>query len=208
MKPILIETHFLPSLEFFCAIKGAEEIQIEYHEHFVKQSFRNHAIINTANGIEKLTVPLTSKGNRTLIKDVKIDVGQNWRNNQWRTIQSAYRKSPYYEHYADDFNKILFKPHTFLVELNLDLLSFCFEMLQWEKNIVPTETYQAHAEDRIDLRNIILSKKPFHIREFYKPVSYQQVFGNAFFENLSMLDLIFCQGPKANSILSASCANL
>lgn len=208
MNPILIETQFLPSLEFFCAIKDAPEIQLEYHEHFVKQSFRNHAIINTANGIEKLTVPLTSKGNRTLIKDVKIDVGTNWMNNQWRTIESAYRKSPYYEHYADDLNKTLFKPHTFLVELNLALLLFCFEMLYWEKNITFTTAYQAEPFKQVDRRNTILSKKPFSLRPFYKPVVYPQVFGNKFHGNLSLLDLIFCQGPMANSVLSASCPNL
>lgn len=208
MKPILIETQFLPSLEFFCAIQDTPEIQIEYHEHFVKQSFRNHTIINTANGIEKLTVPLTSKGNRTLIKDVKIDTSQNWRNNQWRTIQSAYRKSPYYEHYADDFNKILFTPQTFLVDLNSTILSLCLEMLHWERKTTATTAYQVQPMEQVDMRNIILSKRAFSTRSLYKPVSYPQVFGNKFRENLSLLDLIFCQGPMANSILSASSANL
>ena len=58
MNRILIETQYLPSLEFFCAIRNANEIQIEYYEHFVKQSYRNHAFIRGANGIEKMTSSL------------------------------------------------------------------------------------------------------------------------------------------------------
>jgi hypothetical protein len=202
---VVIETQYLPSLEFFCAIAGADEIQIEVHEHFVKQSYRNHTFINTANGIDKLTVPLTAKGNRIPMKDVRIDSSLSWKNNQWRTIESAYRKSPFYEHYVEDLHNVLLGNHTFLIELNWELLSICLNWLNWHKKITTSDSYQKQMNDGKDLRNVLLSKKPYTTRNFYRPMKYTQVFGNTFADNLSIVDLIFCQGPGASSILKASC---
>lgn len=204
MTRVLIETQFLPSLEFFSAIAQAEEIQVEGWEHFVKQSYRNHTFINTTHGVEKLTVPLGSKGNRTVIKDVTIDNSQNWKKNQWRTIESAYRKSPYYEHYADDLQQIIFSNHLYLIDLNFDLLSLCLQWLHWKPKLSITQSYQPYAVDCLDLRNVLLSKKPYSTRKFYEPTKYTQVFGSNFVPNLSLLDLIFCCGPEATRILQSS----
>jgi len=208
MTRVLIETQYLPSLEFFCAIAKAEEIKIEAHEYFVKQSYRNHTIINAANGTEKLTVPLTAKGNRIAMKDVKIDHSQNWKTNQWRTLESAYRKSPFYEHYADDLNKILYSPNTYLLDLNIQLLSLCLNWLHWKKELTVTQSYQGSANDFLDLRNVLLSKKSYSTRDFYRPFGYVQVFGSTFVENLSLIDLVFCKGPESGNILHASALNL
>jgi hypothetical protein len=207
LKRVLIETQFLPSLEFFCALLEFDQIEIEHYEHYVKQSFRNHTIINTANGLHKLVVPLASKGNRTHIKDVKIDYSLNRMNNFWRTIESAYRKSPYYEHYAEDLQHELFKRKEFLVELNLDLLELSLKWLRWEKKIVASGEYNK-TPIIPDLRNVLISKKPYGLRNFYKPVPYTQVFGTGFVENLSIMDLIFCKGPEAGGIIKASRLNL
>ena len=206
VKSVLIETQFLPSLEFFCAVSEFDQIEIEYYEHYVKQSFRNHAIINTANGFHKLVIPLAEKGNRTVIKDVRIDYSLNWANNLWRTIESAYRKSPFYEHYSDDLHQKLFKKQNWLVELNLDLLQLCLKWLRWEKKIRATKEYNKITSS-LDLRNVLLSKKPYSTRNFYKPVAYTQVFGRTFVENLSVLDLIFCKGPESGGIIEASNLN-
>jgi WbqC-like protein family len=204
MKTILIETQYLPSLEFFCAVAPADEIRIEMHEHFVKQSYRNHTFINTTNGKMKLTVPLSEKGNRTVIKDIKIDGSGNWKNNQWRTIESAYRNSPFYEHYVDDLRKTFFTPHIYLVDLNLSLLSLCLNWLRWQKKISTTKNYQANPTDCTDIRNLLLSKKSHSTRNLYQPAPYTQVFGSNFVENLSLIDLIFCKGPESTHVLSAS----
>ena len=207
MERILIETQFLPSLEFFCAVSQADQIEIEYYEHYVKQSYRNHARICTANGVYKLVVPLVEKGNRTLIRDVKIDYSGNWQINFKRTIESAYRKSPYYEHYADElYDGLFFKPE-FLVDLNANLLALCLKWLRWKKEIFHTNQYNKSSELR-DFRNDVLSKKHYGLRNFYKAVPYTQVFGGPFVENLSIMDLIFCKGPEATNLIKASSLNL
>ena len=55
-----------------------------------------------------------------------------------------------------------------------------------------------------DLRSQIIPKQPSINRDFYKPVPYYQVFGSGFAENLSLIDLLFCEGPRATSLLIAS----
>lgn len=203
----LIETQFLPTLEFFCAIAKADEIVVEQYEHFVKQSYRNHTFINTANGIQKLVIPLSDKGNRILMKDVKLDTSKNWRNIHWRTLESAYRKAPYYEHYADELQAVLLGQQVFLVDLNYALLSMCLNWLGWQKKISASLSYQTTVADTIDLRNQLLSKKPYSERIFFRPKPYTQVFGSTFVENLSIVDLIFCKGPEAGGIIRTSSLN-
>ena len=96
-KAILIDSHFLPSLEYFCALLSFDEIILEGWEHFPKQTYRNRSYINTANGVKILTVPLKERHGKILTKDVKVEVGKKWRNSHWRTIESAYRKAPFFE---------------------------------------------------------------------------------------------------------------
>jgi hypothetical protein len=206
MNQVVIETQLLPSLEYFCAVWDAGRIQIEHFEHYQKQSYRNHCLINTANGVVKLIVPVMHLGNHALIKDMKVDFSSRWLNNFWRTIESAYRKSPYFEHYADNLREILPRKETFLVDLNNEILGLCFTWLGLDKESEPTQSYNKTI-DSIDLRNVLLSKKPYSTRNFYRPVPYVQVFGNVFKENLSILDLIFCKGPGARGIIMASRLN-
>jgi hypothetical protein len=201
----LIDGHYLPSLEFFCAIFPFEEIKIEANEYFAKQSFRNRCFINTAQGAKMLSVPLLERSGKILMKDVLIEKGNKWRNNHWRTIESAYRKAPYFDYYFEDFKKILYEGHEFLLDLNKDLMSFCLRHIGFQKKISETLTYETKAEENVfDLRSVISSKKPFETREFYRPKTYYQVFGNEFVPDLSLIDLLFCEGPRAGEILRAS----
>jgi hypothetical protein len=92
----LIDLHYLPSVAYFAALHGTEKIILEKKEHFEKQSFRNRCHILTAQGVERLVIPLTSKSGKVLITDVRIDYTQKWLNNHWRTLESAYRSSPFF----------------------------------------------------------------------------------------------------------------
>lgn len=201
----LIELHYLPSLEYFCALQPFEAIELEKCEHYVKQSYRNRCYINTAQGVEMLIVPLTAKHGKTSIEDVRIDDSKKWQNNHWRTIESAYRKAPYFEYYSDDLRTILYRDHDFLFDLNLELLSFCLKSIRFAPTLSVSVSYEKEPSATIfDLRSLINPKKPASERKLYKPVSYYQVFGSGFVENLSLIDLLFCEGPRAASLILAS----
>lgn len=203
MSSCLIELHYLPNLQYFHTLAKHECVVLEKHEYFVKQSYRSRCMINTAQGPQTLTIPLTDKQGKTGISDVRIDYSQKWLNNHWRTIQSAYANAPFYEYYADSLHAILFKRHPFLFDLNRELLTMCLKWLKLDIRIEESLAYEkVPASALIDYRNGISAKKTGlqDIAHLNRP--YTQVFGNAFVNNLSLIDLIFCTGPKALTYLS------
>lgn len=199
---VLIESHFLPSLEYFCALLPYESICLEAHEHFVKQSYRNRCYVLAVHGVERLTVPLTGRHGKVPFNEVRIDYSFRWQANVWRTIQSAYAQSPYFEHYADELRHVIFSGEEFLYRLNRSILSMCLHWLRWNKTITETVDFRTET-DLDDLRNVISSKSEYTGRSIFRPVAYQQVFGSTFVPNLSVLDLVCCAGPESGSLLAA-----
>lgn len=151
-----------------------------------------------------LTVPLEKKG-RIATKEVRIESGMRWRNNHWRTIQSAYAKSPFFEHYRDDLYQVIYLPTSWLVELDASSLSFCLRNLGLTSRIELSTSYEEVAKPGVlDLRARISDKNPDAVSAFYHVTPYYQVFGNTFVSNLSAIDLLCCEGPNAPAILSSS----
>lgn len=201
----MIEIHYLPSLEYFAALLPFQEIILEKKEWYVKQSFRNRCQINAANSAQKLILPITAKSGKALISEVKIDHSMKWQNLHWRAIRSAYGKAPYFEHYGDKLHRLISEAGDSLYELNFKLLSFCLQSLGCSTVLSESESFEKVPPDGItDLRNVITPKNPFSQRSFYTPVTYLQVFGNKFVANLSIIDLLFCEGPNSIQVLRSS----
>ena len=205
----LIETHYLPSIAYFSALQNVDEVILEKHEHYVKQSYRNRTYIVSTQGKEKLIVPLTSKHGKVLITDVRIDYGQKWLNQHWRAIQSAYGKAPFFEYYKEDLETVLFKKTMFLYDLNFELLSMCLKWLRRDVTLKESVAYEVSPSPPIlDLRGSISFKNEENLVNFYRPYRYYQVFGNEFVVNASILDLIFSEGPGAVRIVEASAVKM
>lgn len=201
----LIEVHYLPSIAYFSALSGAQAVMLESQEHYIKQTYRNRCRIKAAQGETQLVVPITAKHGKVLIKDVRLDFSQKWLNNHWRTVQSAYGRAPFFEYYSDDLHDTLFKKVDFLYDLNYILLSMCLKWLRWDMPIHETEYYTKNTvEPILDLRSAVNPKKLEQCYKFYYPVMYNQVFGSTFVENLSLIDLVFCEGPGAAKIVQDS----
>jgi hypothetical protein len=197
-----IDLQYLPSLEYFCALLKHDKIIIEAHEHFEKQSYRNRCIIQTTNKIDTLTIPVKNGNKKVLIRDLRIDSQQDWTRRHWGAIHSAYGKSPFFEFYSDYFRNLIEKKTDFLFDLNLNLLTICLKLLRLEKTIIFTEKYEKDIEN--DFRGQIHPKVSFQKNNLYLPITYRQNFGNKFEPNLSILDLLFCQGNQALKILQES----
>ena len=178
---------------------------LEKHEHFVKQSYRSRCHINTSQGSLMLVLPTAENHGKVSLGAVQLDASPRWRNNHWRTIQSAYQKAPFFEFYADELRTILFERHRLLFDFNKSLLSFCLRSLKLNIPIAETLSYQKdYPTGVVDQRNAINAKKPHSARSLFQPVEYTQVFGNAFVDNLSVIDLLFCEGPNATCIIKTS----
>jgi hypothetical protein len=205
-RPILIELHTLPSLEYLAVLSGASQVWLEALEHYCKQTYRNRYYINTTRGKLRLTVPVELPGGKVPIQAVRLEAGTRWRNQHWRSISSAYRKAPFFEHYADELESILFHQHTnFLWELNRSLLSFCLTHLRLSVPLSETVAFEQQPEAAIlDVRNLINDSKTEGVYSFYVPQPYYQVFGSTFVPNCSAIDLLFCLGPQAKQHLHLS----
>jgi hypothetical protein len=201
----LIELHCLPGIAYFSSLSQYETIVLEQHERFEKQTCRNRYYINTTNGPERLVIPLTARHGRPLIRDVRIDYSQKWINNHRRAIESAYRKAPFFEFYSEELFAALFNRSEFLYDLNYELMTICLRWLKSGQILRESMAYERVPENGIhDLRNVMDVKKPERISQYFRPEPYQQVFGKAFAGNLSLVDLIFCEGPRASVFVKAS----
>jgi len=196
---ISIEPHYLPSLEYFTVLAQTEELHWDVESSFQKQTFRNRCYILSPNKVMQLIVPVHFHQG-TPLQEVTIDYRQSWVKDHWGAICSSYGKSPFFEYFAEEFNSVLKSKPELLIDLNQAMLSVCLRFLQWQIDIqINSEENRSH-----DLRNIISPKQSFEDRAFYQAISYQQNFGNTFVPNLSILDLLFCQGPEAGRILRDS----
>lgn len=205
MRTVLIESQYLPSIAYFSAITAADEVLIEANENFQKQTYRNRCYINTSQGAIPLIVPLVNATGKILITDVQIDYSQRWVSNHWRAIQSGYGKAPFFEYYAEDLHHVLFRKFDRLFELNSALLTLCLRWLKCKTVVRGTSSFEkAPSQPIYDLRSTISPKNSDRLHEFYEAAIYPQVFGNKFVPNLSLIDLIFCEGPGARDIVHAS----
>lgn len=204
-KPIVVETQYLPNLEYFILLKSSPVIYVEAHEYYERQTYRNRTRILFANGVSDLTIPVKNGRKKILTKDIQIDNSQNWQKNHWRSIQSSYGKAPFFEYYADGFKAIYQTKYEHLIDFNSDLLSYCLQLLSWKVQIKPTEQFiELQNSDYKHFRSIITPKIEFEERGIYQNVPYQQLFGVKFVPNLSIVDLLFCEGPAANDIITKS----
>lgn len=204
MSKLLIEPHYFGCLEYFALIQNYEKIEFEVCDSFKKQTYRNRAYVLGANKVQSLNVPLKFS-NGTPTKEVKVDYSQRWIKDHWGAIYSSYGKAPFFEFFADDFHAVWTERNEFLVDLNSRIFSLCLKILGIKIENTSTEIFEKEANaDRADFRNTIQPKNPFSDRNIYHSYPYSQLFGDNFVPNLSIIDLIMCEGPRASEILASS----
>lgn len=202
---ILIDLQYLPSIAFFSAIEGQNELILEAEEYFEKQTYRNRCHLLSSQQIEVLTVPLFGANKKIKSKDIKIDNSQAWNKKHWRTIQTCYGKSPFFEFFAEEFKPIYEKKYNLLWDLNFDLLTICLKITNQPIKITESVSYKKSVSGNvIDARSLIHPKKANFLNKFYKAIPYGQSFGNEFESNLSVLDLIMNEGPNTKTVIKQS----
>ncbi len=193
MKIIIHPTYF-PNIFSFKTIINSTNILFEVNDHYVKQTLRNRTSIHAANGKLNLSVPVKfSSTKKEKYKDIKICYDSNWQKIHLKSIESAYKNSPFYDFFEDYFINFYNKKEKFLVDLNYSSIRLIFEILEKELNCNFTNEYLEKYVDLTDYRSL-LTNKNFNEKVDFK--NYTQVFQekNGFIENLSSIDLIFNKG--------------
>jgi hypothetical protein len=199
MQSVVLSTAYWPNLHYFYYVLNSENVLIENHEHYQKQSYRNRAQILTANGILDLSIPVVKKYDKEIINSLEISYAETWQIKHWRAISSAYKNSPYFEFFEDEI-KILYgdKPQ-YLFEFNLRQLNIILKILRINKTIHTTSSFEEQPAATFDMREKIHPKMDFRNDPKTKDTletRYYQTFENKFpFQaNLSVLDLLFNKG--------------
>jgi hypothetical protein len=198
MNSLILPTYF-PSISHFAVIAQSDSITFEMEDNFQKQTNRNRTYIYSPNGIQLLNIPVKhSKATHQKTKDVLIENEFNWQKQHFKSLEAAYRSSPFFEYFEDDIAAIFEKKHQFLMDLNFEVLDIVTKCLRMKLEFGKTTEYFHEVNDFTDFRYLANGKKDANSFE-----KYTQVFDDkhGFINNLSVLDLLFNEGKFAMDYL-------
>lgn len=200
MSVLLHPGYFLNIANFI--VLANNKVCWEVNDNYQKQTFRNRSYIAADIGKHMLNIPIkhiSKSSGKQKYKDVKVENDYAWQRQHWRTLETAYRTSAFFEFYEDELISLYEKKHTFLLDLNLETTSLICDFLQVDMPQEKTSTFEKNPKDITDGRFLISSKNKID----FKQEEYFQVFNdrNGFVENCSILDLLFNEGTNALTYL-------
>ncbi len=204
MQNILVHLPYFGSIVQFREMLRPGIVLIENEDNYQKQTYRNRMNIYGANGKLLLNIPikhlhLPGVKQHQKYKDVKIEKEATWQKQHWKSLQSAYKTSPFFEFYEDDLAPLYHKEFDFLMDFNYACFEALKECLQLDIHHEKTLEFLRNPENIIDKRDLINAKQHIEIPK------YTQVFQekHGFISNLCILDLLFNEGPNSINYLES-----
>lgn len=199
---ILIHPTYFPSIATFVAMVKAESVVLEIQDNYQKQTYRNRCYIYAANGKLQLSVPVIfSQKHRQKYAEVKIANNYKWQENHWKSLESAYRTSPFYEFYIDELEPLFTEPYNTILDFNLKCIEVVCNCLQIKINLSKTKIFEKEPKHLKDFRTLVNAKK----ENIISLNPYTQVFysKHGYINNLTILDLLFNEGTNAITYLES-----
>ena len=194
---LFLPTYFSP-ISQYGAMMNFDSITFEVEDNFQKQTYRNRCYIYGANGKQILNIPLSypKTEGRKKTKDILVE-DSNWQTQHYKSLKIAYSHSPFFEFYKDDLQLIFEKKYKYLLDVTLDSFLFINDALDLAKNHAASKEY--NDSNLNDFRHLASAKSNLN----YNFEPYIQMFDHkyGFLENLSILDLLFMEGPNSISFL-------
>ena len=182
---------YLPNIYYMGWVVSQRQVAFVTDNPYQKQTYRNRTEIYGANGKLKLTIPIvhTKKQSRQADKAVAISYDNSWQKDHWKSLEAAYRSSPFFEFYEDDFQPFYDGNFEKLMDLNIELIKKILLLLDSDIILLPEEKANKEFSD------LIIAKK----KNTIEIPQYHQVFQSkhGFINNLSVLDLLFNLGPHS-----------
>ena len=194
---IVFPIAYFGPIAYYRQLVSSKQFFIEQHETYVKQTIRNRTTIYSSNGSLDLSIPVKKAfGNKTITKDIQISYDEDWIKNHWKALESAYMHTPYFEHYGSEVFQLISSKETSLLNFNLSILNSIIKWLDLDVYFNCTESYSKNVGEDFRTFN-------FNQPNVDDKTSYYQVFsGNhGYIPNLSLLDLLFHEGPLARKYL-------
>lgn len=204
---VLIHPTYFPNIAHFVAMVQADHIIFEVCDNYQKQTYRNRTSIFGANGKLDLNIPVVySQNNRQRYSEVEIFNAEHWQVQHLKSLESAYRTSPFFEFYIDDLLPLFEMETPRIMDFNFKCIETIFECLQMPFSYSTTERFNLEPKEGIDARGLANCRK--ELEQNFKP--YAQVFDDkyGFLSNLSILDLLFNEGPNTELYLESQKLNL
>lgn len=198
---LLSSTYFGP-IQWYQKLNRYDHCVIEQHDNFIKQTYRNRCVIPTTNGLQSLSIPVTtvadSPTSKTPMKDIRISDHGNWRHIHWNALTSAYGESPFFEYYQDDIRPFFERKWEFLIDFNMEITQKMNELLDIRPTISLTDEFVSSVNGMVDFRDVIRPKHAGYDADF-NPKRYYQVYQQKmdFQPNMSILDLLFNEGNES-----------
>ena len=201
MKIIIHPTYF-PNIDLLSQLIKSENILFEISDKYIKQTLRNRTEIHAANGKLILSIPVKySSSKKEKYKDIKICYNSSWQKIHLKSIESAYRNSPYFDFFEDYFIKFFNKKEKFLIDANIKSIELIYDILDMKMKYDLTNDYKNKLENYTDYRKLVDSNPD----EKMSKINYSQVFQekNGFISGLSSLDIIFNKGLESLDYLNS-----